>query len=127
MRPYNPVVAEVADPTAARPRVPQLSFFFPAHNEAENIEALVAEALEVLPRLATEFEIIAVDDGSRDATPQLADALAAAHPQVRVVHHPVNRGYGAALRSGFGAARFDLVCLLDGDRQFHVEDSCSTA
>lgn len=122
MPPYNPVVAEVADPTAVRPRVPQLSFFFPAHNEAENIEALVAEALEVLPRLATEFEIIAVDDGSRDATPKLADALAAAHPQVRVVHHRANRGYGAALRSGFGAARFELVCFLDGDRQFHVED-----
>ncbi len=67
---------------ATRPRVPALSFFFPAHNEAENIEALVAEALEVLPTLADEFEIIAVDDGSKDATPRLADELAAAHPNV---------------------------------------------
>jgi glycosyltransferase involved in cell wall biosynthesis len=111
-----------SEPSTQRPRVATLSFFFPAHNEADNIEALVAEALEVLPRLADEFEIIAVDDGSRDATPQLADQLAAAHRQVHVVHHPVNRGYGAALRSGFGAARYELVCFLDGDRQFHVED-----
>jgi glycosyltransferase involved in cell wall biosynthesis len=102
--------------------VPALSFFFPAHNEAENIEGLVAEALEVLPTLADEFEIIAVDDGSKDDTPQLADQLAAAHPQVRVVHHEVNKGYGAALRSGFRAARLDLVCFLDGDRQFKVVD-----
>jgi glycosyltransferase involved in cell wall biosynthesis len=109
-----------ADP--ARPRVPALSFFFPAHDEAENIEALVAEALEVLPTLAAEFEIICVDDGSKDATPRLADDLAATHPQVRVVHHDVNKGYGAALRSGFRASRFDLVCFLDGDRQFKVVD-----
>ena len=105
-----------------RTRVPALSFFFPAHNEAENIGKLVAEALEVLPNLADEYEVIAVDDGSKDATPHLADELAAAHPQVRVVHHEVNKGYGAALRSGFRAALYDLVCFLDGDRQFKVED-----
>jgi glycosyltransferase involved in cell wall biosynthesis len=113
---------DVQHVTAASSRVPALSFFFPAHNEEENIGGLVAEALEVLPTLADEFEIIAVDDGSRDETPRLADELAAAHRQVRVVHHEVNKGYGAALRSGFRAARYDLVCFLDGDRQFHVAD-----
>jgi glycosyltransferase involved in cell wall biosynthesis len=102
--------------------VPALSFFFPAHNEAGNIEALVEEALAALPELAEEFEIICVDDGSRDATPQLADQLAERHPQVRAVHHPVNRGYGAALRSGFANARHPLICFLDGDRQFRVAD-----
>ncbi|MBA2558057.1 MAG: glycosyltransferase family 2 protein [Chloroflexi bacterium] len=106
-----------------RRRVAALSYFFPAHDEAENIVALVAEALEVLPRLAERFEVICVDDGSRDATPELADQLAAAHPGlVRVVHHPVNRGYGAALRSGFGASRHPLVCFTDGDRQFRLAD-----
>ena len=103
-------------------RVPALSFFFPAHNEAENIEAFVAEALEVLPMLADEFEVIAVDDGSRDATPEIADRLAASDGRVRVVHHAVNKGYGAALRSGFRAAQHDLVCFLDGDRLFQVAD-----
>jgi glycosyltransferase involved in cell wall biosynthesis len=116
------MVMEAAPVGTPSTRVQALSFFFPAHNEAANIEALVDEALTALPALAEEFEIIAVDDGSRDETPHLADQLAARHPQVRVVHHEVNRGYGAALRSGFRAARFELVCFLDGDRQFRVAD-----
>jgi glycosyltransferase involved in cell wall biosynthesis len=104
-------------------RVPRLSLFFPAHDEEENLEALVAEALEALPELADTFEIIAVDDGSKDRTPEIADALVAAHPDVvRVVHHPTNLGYGSALRSGFGAARYELVTFIDGDRQFRVAD-----
>lgn len=105
-----------------RPLVPALSFFFPAHNEEANVEALVAEALTVLPGLAEEFEVICVNDGSRDATLDITNRLAVAHPEVRVVHHPVNRGYGAALRSGFAAARYELVSFLDGDRQFRVAD-----
>ncbi|HET7028024.1 MAG TPA: glycosyltransferase family 2 protein [Candidatus Limnocylindrales bacterium] len=103
--------------------VARLSYFFPAHNEAENLEALVVEALEALPALAGEFEVIVVDDGSRDATPSIADRLASAHPDVvRVVHHETNLGYGAALRSGLRAARHELVCFTDGDRQFRVAD-----
>jgi glycosyltransferase involved in cell wall biosynthesis len=104
-------------------RVERLSYFFPAHDEEANIEGLVAEALETLPSLAERFEIIAVDDGSRDATGRLADDLAARHPDlVRVVHHPTNLGYGAALRSGFVAARYELIAFTDGDRQFKVAD-----
>jgi glycosyltransferase involved in cell wall biosynthesis len=104
-------------------RLPALSYFFPAHNEEANLEALVDEALEALPVLAERFEIIAVNDGSRDGTAEIADRLAAAHPDVvRAVHHPTNLGYGAALRSGFRAARYDLVCFTDGDRQFRVAD-----
>jgi glycosyltransferase involved in cell wall biosynthesis len=107
--------------TAAE-RVPELSYFFPAHNEEANLRGLVEEALETLPTLAESFEIIVVDDGSRDATPRIADELAAADPRVRVVHHPKNRGYGAALRSGFAASRHELLAFTDGDRQFHVID-----
>lgn len=104
-------------------RVPRLSYFFPAHDEEANLAGLVEEALAVLPTLAETFEIIAVDDGSRDRTGAIADELTAAHPGVvRAVHHAVNLGYGAALRSGFGAARYDLVAFTDGDRQFRVED-----
>ena len=104
-------------------RVPRLSYFFPAHNEEANVRELVAEALETLPGLAEAFEIVIVDDGSRDATGAIADELAEAHPGVvRAVHHPVNLGYGAALLSGFRAARHDLVAFTDGDRQFHVAD-----
>jgi glycosyltransferase involved in cell wall biosynthesis len=104
-------------------RVPRLSYFFPAHNEEANLEGLVEEALEALPALAETFEIIAVDDGSRDRTPEVADRLAAEHPDVvRVVHHAVNRGYGGALRSGFETARFELLAFTDGDRQFRIAD-----
>ena len=121
-------VSEAPTSTKAKPgevpraRVAALSFFFPAHNEAENIEALVAEALEELPKLADEFEIIAVDDGSRDATPEIADRLAAGDARIRVIHHAVNQGYGAAVRSGLRAARYDLVAFTDGDRQFRIAD-----
>ena len=110
--------------TAAAPtRVARLSYFFPAHDEEANIEGLVAEALDSLPAIAETFEIIAVNDGSRDRTQALADELTAAHPGiVRAVHHPTNLGYGAALRSGFAAARYELVAFTDGDRQFRVDD-----
>ena len=108
---------------SAAGRVPALSYFFPAHDEAENIEALVEEALLELPMLADRFEIIAIDDGSSDDTGEIADRLAAAHPDVvRVVHHPTNRGYGAAVRSGLAAARFPLISFTDGDRQFRISD-----
>ena len=104
-------------------RVARLSYFFPAHNEEANLAGLVEEALATLPGLADTFEIIAVDDGSKDRTPAIADELAAAHPDVvRAVHHEVNRGYGAALRSGLAAARYELVAFTDGDRQFRVAD-----
>jgi glycosyltransferase involved in cell wall biosynthesis len=103
-------------------RLPALSYFFPAHNEEANLEGLVKEALATLPSLAETFEILIVNDGSRDATGAMADQLAAAHPEVRAVHHPTNLGYGAALRSGFAAARFDHLAFTDGDRQFKVAD-----
>src|SRR4051812_18534567 len=87
-------------------RLPQLTYFFPAHNEEANLRGLVEEALETLPGLAERFEVVIVDDGSRDDTARIADELAGAYGQVRAVHHPTNLGYGAALRSGFAAATF---------------------
>ncbi|HLY13215.1 MAG TPA: glycosyltransferase family 2 protein [Candidatus Limnocylindrales bacterium] len=116
----SPGGAPAGEPPA---RLPELSYFFPAHNEEGNVEALVGDALAALPALAERFEIIIVDDGSTDRTGALADALASANPLiVRTVHHPTNLGYGAALRSGFRVARFDWVGFTDGDRQFAVSD-----
>jgi glycosyltransferase involved in cell wall biosynthesis len=117
------VLTEATPAAIIRSRVARLSFFFPAHNEEANLAGLIEEALETLPRLAETFEIIAVDDGSTDATAGIAEALAIQHPDVvRLVRHPVNLGYGAALRSGFGAARYELIAFTDGDRQFKVAD-----
>ena len=114
----------MSDPQAPLPpRVPRLSYFFPAHNEESNLRGLVHEALETLPAIAEAFEIIIVNDGSRDATGAIADELVETHPgTVRAVHHPTNLGYGAALLSGFRAARHEFVAFTDGDRQFRVAD-----
>ncbi len=104
-------------------KVARLSYFFPAHNEEANLEGLVDEALAAMPSLADVFEIIAVNDGSTDRTGAIANGLAERHAGVvRVVHHEVNRGYGAALRAGFESARYDLLAFTDGDRQFRVAD-----
>ena len=101
----------------------ELSLFFPCHNEAENLEALVTDALTALPTLATTFEVILVDDGSRDDTAGVAERLVRQHGEViRLIRHEVNRGYGGALRSGFAAARYGHLAYTDGDRQFRVAD-----
>jgi glycosyltransferase involved in cell wall biosynthesis len=99
-----------------------LTLVLPAHNEEANLGIVVERALSVLPRFAADFEVIVVDDGSRDGTGKIADSLAVADPRVKVVHHPRNRGYGAALTSGFAASRGDHVMFMDADRQFDVAD-----
>ncbi len=101
---------------------PRLTFFFPAYNEEENVETTVERALaDVGPLVGGSLEVLIVDDGSRDRTPELADALAAANPQVRV-HHQPNRGYGGALKAGFANANGQLICFSDGDLQFDLKE-----
>ena len=90
-------------------------------DEEHAVEALVLEALKVLPPLASALEIIVVDDGSRDRTAAIAERLAQKNALVRVIRHPQTLGYGAALRSGFRAARYEVIGFLDGDGQFRVE------
>jgi glycosyltransferase involved in cell wall biosynthesis len=101
---------------------PRLTFFFPAYNEQENVERTVELALqEIAPLVEGSLEVLIVDDGSSDRTPQLADALAAGDPRVRV-HHQPNRGYGGAVKAGFGNARGELICFSDGDLQFDLRE-----
>jgi glycosyltransferase involved in cell wall biosynthesis len=95
-----------------------ISAVLPAYNEESALEATVGGLRSVLAGLGRRFEIIIVDDGSADGTGVLADRLARGDPAVRVIHHPRNRGYGAALRSGFAAARLEWVFLMDSDGQF---------
>ena len=104
------------------PRLASLSFFFPAYNEEENVEAVVREAQAKLPRFADDVEIVVIDDGSRDRTGEIADRLAAEDPRVRVVHHRPNRGYGGAVRSGLLSATKEHVFFTDGDQQFDLDD-----
>ena len=99
-------------------RKPGLSVFFPAYNDSGTIASLVISALQTARRLTDDFEVIIVNDGSADGTADIADELARTYPQVRVIHHEKNRGYGGALRSGFASATQDLVFYTDGDAQY---------
>jgi len=103
-------------------RLPSLSAFFPAYNEERNVPVMVDRMTAVLPRVSDDYEIIVVDDGSADGTGAVADELAARDSHVRVVHHPTNRGYGGALKSGFAASRKAYVFFTDGDGQFDVAE-----
>ena len=97
---------------------PGLSFFFPAFNDGGTIASLVIRAVQVASRLTPDYEVIVVNDGSSDATAEIAEELARTYPCVRVIHHPENRGYGGALRTGFAAATKDLIAYTDGDAQY---------
>ena len=101
---------------------PGITVFFPAFNDEATIARMVADALALLPTVTDDYEVIVVDDGSTDGTGALADALAGTSRHVTVVHHPHNRGYGAALASGFGHATKDLVFYTDGDGQYDVRE-----
>ena len=103
-------------------RLPGLSVFLPSHNEEGNVERVVGSYLAELPRITDDYEVIVVDDGSSDRTGAIADRLVSEHPQVKVVHHPVNRGYGGAVISGIRAASKPYVLLCDGDGQFDPAD-----
>lgn len=99
-----------------------LTVVFPAFNEVGNIELAVARSNSVLRRLDLEYEIIVVDDGSNDGTRETLEGLCEKYSRVRAVHHPTNRGYGAALRSGIHAAQGEHIFFTDADLQFDIEE-----
>ena len=103
------------DPVSARP---SLSIFFPAYNDAGTIASLALIAHMTARTLTDDYEVIVVEDGSPDHTGALLDEMARYFPWLKVVHHPRNRGYGGALRSGFAAASKELVFYTDGDAQY---------
>jgi len=99
-----------------------ISFFFPVYNDAETVEPLTLALREVLSNNCDEHEIIIVVDASPDNSDEVADRMAQKFPEVHVIHHPENRGYGPALLSGVNAARYDWVGFTDGDMQFDVRE-----
>jgi glycosyltransferase involved in cell wall biosynthesis len=106
----------------ATPTLKELSVFFPAYNEEKNIEPVVTAALRVLENVADQWEIIIVNDGSRDNTGKIADKLANGNKRIKVVHNRPNKGYGGALKSGFEAAKYEWVAFTDADGQFDFAD-----
>lgn len=99
-----------------------ISIFFPAFNDEGTIAGLVRNALDLLPALTTDYQVLVINDGSTDGTAAIIDELAAAHPQVRAIHHGGNRGYGGALQTGFKESEKDLVFYTDGDGQYDVRE-----
>ncbi len=100
-----------------------LSVFFPAYYDENNIGKVVHKAVEVLESLGLkDYEVTIIEDGSPDKTDEVADALAAQYPKVKVIHHEKNKGYGATLWEGFTTAKMDYVFYTDGDNQFDLEE-----
>ncbi len=100
----------------------EISAVLPAYNEEANLEEAVRRTAEALAACARVSEIIVVDDGSQDGSGAVLDRLKTTYPTLRVVRHPQNRGYGAAVRSGFNAARYSWVFMMDADNQFDPND-----
>ena len=99
-----------------------ISAVLPAYNEEALIAATATTMADVLKGLVEDYEVIVVNDGSRDRTREIVEGLAGQDPHIRCVNHPVNRGYGAALKTGFSSALKDWVFLTDGDKQFDVRE-----
>lgn len=99
-----------------------LSLFFPCYNEAENVGSMIEQAVKVGEDYGTDYEVVVVDDGSRDESARIVERYSEKNPRVRLVRHEQNRGYGAALRTGLSSVRKDVVFLTDGDNQFHLSD-----
>jgi len=99
-----------------------LTAFFPAYNDQHTIEGIVRTVAEEIRKVTSDFEVLVVDDGSKDETGTILDQLAVELPFLRVIHHERNLGYGAALISGFKNAKKDLIFYTDGDGQYDVRE-----
>lgn len=106
---------------------PSITAFFPAFNDAGTIASMVVLADKTLRTLTGDYEVIVVNDGSRDHTAQVLSELEAVFPRLRVIHHAVNGGYGSALRTGFANASKDLIFYTDGDAQYDVRELAKLA
>ena len=100
----------------------RISLFFPVYRDEETVERVAAKAERVLKELATDYEVIVVNDGSPDRAGEIAEAFARGNPRVRVIHHERNLGYGRALRTGLDAARYEWIVFTDGDDEYEVDD-----
>ena len=103
-------------------KLPSISIFFPAHNEKDNIPVLLMNAMKVFPRIAEKFEIIVVDDGSVDSTWEILQEYSTKIPELVTIRHEKNQGYGAAIRSGLSASKYEYLFFSDSDNQFDLSE-----
>ena len=103
-------------------KLPSLSIFFPAFNEEKNIKPVLQKTLKIAPKISNKFEIIVVNDGSSDNTADVVKEIIKNNPNVHLVEHKKNLGYGAALRSGFYKSKYEYITYMDSDGQFDFKD-----
>lgn len=94
---------------------PSITLFYPMYNEIGHIQSMTTKAVAILEALTNDFEILIVDDGSRDGSEKIADEFARNDPRIRVIHHQGNKGYGQALRTGFASASKSIIAYTDCD------------
>jgi glycosyltransferase involved in cell wall biosynthesis len=99
-----------------------MTIVLPVYNEADAIGPMLEDTVHTMGALVNDYEVIVVDDGSRDATSQIVTSLSLQYPQVRLVQHDINQGYGAALFDGLVRARYEWVFVTDSDRQFDLKE-----
>lgn len=103
--------------------LPELSVFFPCYNEEENIENTIEKALPIIKKITPRWEILLINDGSKDKTPEKIKALIKKHGScLRLINHPQNRGYGASFKSGMYGSRYQWIAFTDADGQFDFQD-----
>jgi len=103
-------------------KIKEISVFFPAFNEEANIANTVIKAKNVLEKVAKKWEIIVVNDGSKDNTLKIAKELTKEDKRIRFINHKENKGYGEALKSGFYGAKYKWIVMTDGDGQFDFNE-----
>jgi glycosyltransferase involved in cell wall biosynthesis len=102
---------------------PSLSVFFPTYNDAEGLPRLLERTFDVIPKLTSDYEVLVINDGSTDNTATVLESAVALYaPYLKIVTHETNRGYGAALRSGFASCTKDAVFYTDGDAQYDIRE-----
>lgn len=112
----------MVDATELKFKLSEVSFFCPAYHDEENLPKLIPVVFDFLSRASKKFEITIIEDGSPDKTGEVAEDLARQYPNIRVIHHPLNMGYGATLKDGFHNARYEYVMYTDGDNQYDVRE-----
>lgn len=103
-------------------KLKSLSVFFPAYNEEKNIKVTVESAISILPKVAEKWEVLVINDGSKDKTREVVEKLEKKHRNVRLINHEVNRGYGAALKTGFYSSKYSWIAFTDSDGQFDFSE-----
>lgn len=103
-------------------KIVELSVFFPTYNEEKNIRKTVIDTKNILKKIIGKWEIIIVDDGSKDKTREIATELSSEDSRIRIIRHDHNKGYGASLQTGFYSSKYDWIAFTDSDGQFDFSE-----